>query len=199
MALELLAVCGVGPRTVRLLWKYWDRLAMVAKDGRYFGRPFKGYQYVTQGNLLSPIIFNMVFDAVVRHRVTVVTPPEVGTGGLGLTIIHLVDYFYAEDGLVVSTQPERLQRAFELLTGFFDRVGLRKNTEKMVGTVCQPCHAPEGVSEESYARQTTGKGPTFCERQRRRVEFPECVVEVAAGFLLTYCQIQNDVGKGDRG
>ena len=32
-ALELLAAYGVGPRTVRLLQTYWDRLTMVAKAG----------------------------------------------------------------------------------------------------------------------------------------------------------------------
>ena len=40
--LDLLAAYGVGLRTVRLLWAYWDQLNMVAKAGGYFGRPFKG-------------------------------------------------------------------------------------------------------------------------------------------------------------
>ena len=62
---------------------------MVAKADGYFGRPFKGYQGVTQGDPLSPIIFNVVVDAVICHWVMVVTPPEAGTGGLGLTIIDL--------------------------------------------------------------------------------------------------------------
>ena len=40
---------------------------MVAKDGGYFGRPFKGYQGVTQGDPLYPTIFNVFVDAVIRH------------------------------------------------------------------------------------------------------------------------------------
>ena len=115
---------------------------MVAKSGGYFGRPFKGCRWVTQGNPLSPTIFNLVVDAVIHHWVTVVTPTEAGTGGLGLTIIDLVAYLYSDDGLVVSTQPERLQRAFDVLAGLFDWVGLQTNTAKTVGIVCQPCHAP---------------------------------------------------------
>ena len=43
---------------------------------------------------------NVVVDAVICHRVTVVTPIEAVTGGLGLTIIDLAAYFYVEDGLV---------------------------------------------------------------------------------------------------
>ena len=41
-------------------------------------------------------------------------------------------YFYADDGLIASTQPERLKRAFEILTELFDRVSLWKNERKMV-------------------------------------------------------------------
>ena len=63
---------------------------MVAKAGSYFGRPFMGYQRVTQGDSLSPNIFNVVVDAIIRHWVTVVTPNEAVTGGLGLIIIDLV-------------------------------------------------------------------------------------------------------------
>ena len=73
-ALNLLAAYEVGPMTVRLLQTYWDRLTMVVKAGGYFGRLFKGYQGVTQGNPLSHNIFNMVVGAIILHWVTVVTP-----------------------------------------------------------------------------------------------------------------------------
>ena len=111
-------------------------------------------------------------DNVVRCWVAVVTPTEAGMGGLGLTIIKLVAYFYTDEGLVALTQPERLQRAVDVLTGLFDRVGLRTNTEKTVGVVCQTYHAPGGMLEASYARRVTRKGPKFRERQRMRVECP---------------------------
>ena len=107
-ALELLDAYGVGHRTVRLLRTYWDQLIMVAKAYGYFRRPFKGYQVVTQGDPLSPKIFNVVLDADIHHWVTVVTPTEVGMGGLGLNIIDLLAYFYSEDEFIASTQPERL-------------------------------------------------------------------------------------------
>ena len=123
----------------------------------------------------------MVVDAVIRHWVTVVTPIEAGTGGLGLTIIDLADYLYADDGLVASTQLERLQREFDILAGIFDWVSLRTNTAKIVGMVCQPCHATCGISEEVYGKRDTGTGTTFQESQRKRVECPEYGVEVAAG------------------
>ena len=101
-----------------------------------------------------------------------VKPTEDGTGGPGLIIIDQAAYFYDGNGLVLLTQPERVQRAFDILAGLFDWVGLRTNTAKTVGMVCQPCHAPGGMSEEAYTRREMGKGPTFWERQRRRAELP---------------------------
>ena len=88
------------------------------------------------------MISNVVMDAVVRTFLTVVTPTQAGTGGIGLTIIDLVDNFYANDGLVASTQPEKLHMAFDVLTSLFNRVGLRTNTENTVGVVFQSFHAP---------------------------------------------------------
>ena len=52
--LDLITAYGVGPRTVRLLSTYWDLLTMVAKAGRYFGHPLKGYQGFTQGDPCTP-------------------------------------------------------------------------------------------------------------------------------------------------
>ena len=43
---------------------------MVARAGGYYGTGFKGERGVTQGDPLSPTIFNVVVDAVVRHWVT---------------------------------------------------------------------------------------------------------------------------------
>ena len=142
-ALDLLASYRFGPRTVQLLRTYWDRLTMVANFGGYFRRPFKGYRCVTQGDPLPPNIFNVVLDTVIRHWVTVVTPTEAGTGVIGLTIIDLAAYFYANDGLVASTQPERLQRAFDVLTSLFNQVGLRKTRRRRL--ICYSSHVTRQV------------------------------------------------------
>ena len=112
----------------------------------------------------------MVVDAVIRHWVTVVMPTEAVMVGLGLTIIYLAAYFYANNVLVASNQPERLQKAFDILTSLFDHVSLCTNMAKTVGVVCQPCHAPGRMSEEAYNRRTTGRDPKFRERQQRRTK-----------------------------
>ena len=40
---------------------------MVSRAGGYYGEYFKGERGVTKGDPLSPTIFNVVAEAVVRH------------------------------------------------------------------------------------------------------------------------------------
>ena len=141
----------------------------------------------------------MVGNAVICHWVTVGKPTEAGMGEIGLTIIDPTAYLYANNSLVGSTQPERLQRALDVLTSLFERFGIRTNKTKTVGMVCQPCRMSGGMSDEGYARRTRGKGPTFQECQQRRVEWTYCRVEVAAVSLMMHLQIQHDVGQRDQG
>ena len=62
--LEILEGYGVGPSARMLLTTYWRFLTMVARAGGYYGEDFKGERGVTQGELMSPTIFNVVVDAV---------------------------------------------------------------------------------------------------------------------------------------
>ena len=70
--LEILSKYGVVPRVIRIIWTYWVWLIILAKSGGYYETQFKGYHGVTQGHPLTPIILNVVVDAVIRHWVTVV-------------------------------------------------------------------------------------------------------------------------------
>ena len=40
---------------------------MVTREGGYYGAPFRGERGATQGDSLSPTIFNVVVDSMVRH------------------------------------------------------------------------------------------------------------------------------------
>ena len=96
---------------------------------------------------------------------------------------HQAALFYADDGMLASSDPQWLRWAFTQLVGLFDRVGLNTNTGKMVSMTCRPCNTTGNWSEEAYGRLITGDGPTFRERNRERFTCGDCGKEVAAGSL----------------
>ena len=94
---------------------------MVARAGSYYGKGFKGGRGVTQGDPLSPTIFNVVLDAVVRHWLTITVKEAEKIGERGREVRHQAALFYAEDGMLVSSDPQWLQWAFTQLVGLFGR------------------------------------------------------------------------------
>ena len=103
--LEILEGYGRGPRSRRLLQIYWRCLTMVARVGGYYGTAFKGKRGMTQGDPLSPTIFNVVVGAVVRHWVAGVLADAEEHGDLGKEGRHQAALFYADNGRVASSDP----------------------------------------------------------------------------------------------
>ena len=119
-----------------------------------------------QGDPPPPTIFNVVVDVVVRNWVAVMVEGAEERGKCGKEGRHQNSLFYADDGMVVSSDPQWLQGAFSTLVGLFDRVGLRNNDEKKVGIVCRPCQAEGTQSEAAYGQRMTGEGTSYQERQK---------------------------------
>ena len=103
--LDILEGYGVGTQYRRLIQTYWRCLMMVARAGGYYGTAFKEERGVTQGDLLSPTISNVVMDAVGRHWVTGVIADAEEQGEMGKEGIHQAALFYADDSMVASYDP----------------------------------------------------------------------------------------------
>ena len=73
--------------------------------GGYYGAAFKGERKVTQGDPLSPTIFNVEVDVVVLHLVTGVIVDAEERGKLGKEGRHQAALFYSDDGMVASSDP----------------------------------------------------------------------------------------------
>ena len=83
---KIIAMYGVGPRVLSLLWMYWGWLTMVDRAGGYYGTLFKGYRGVTQGDPLFPTILNVFMESVICHWVMVVVATEADAEELGVSI-----------------------------------------------------------------------------------------------------------------
>ena len=146
---------------------------MVAHAGGYYGTAFRGERGVTQGDPLSPTIFNVVVDAVVRHWVQGVVEEAEAQVELGQEGRHQAALFYADDGMFASSDPVGLQGVFNALVCLFDKVVLKTNVGKTVGMVCRPWQAAGNITTEAYRRRITGEGYSYREWQRDRVACEE--------------------------
>ena len=94
---------------------------------------------------------------------------------------------YADDGVVVSSDPAWLQGAFSALVAIFNRVGLKTNVGNIVSMACHHCRAGAGNrTEAGYSRRLTGVGKTYTKRQRERVACRECGTLIAAGSMSSH-------------
>ena len=166
---EILEGYEVGPRAWRILQAYWEKTTMVARAVGYYGEAFKGAPGVTQGDPLSPTIFNVVVDAVVRHWVTMLLEEAEKRGERRKEGRHQAALFYADNSMVASPDPCWLQWAFNALVSLFERVSLQTNDKKTVIMVCKLCQAAGTQSEAAYGRKMTGEGPTYWKWQKERV------------------------------
>ena len=93
---------------------------------------------MTQGDPLSPTIFNVVVDAVLHNWVTGVIADAEERGKLGKEGRHQAGLFNADNGMFASSDPRWLQGAFNTLVGLFAILGQHTNAGKTVGMVCHP-------------------------------------------------------------
>ena len=65
----------MGTNLTRILKNYWQRQRIVPKAVKCLGTEFSTGREVTQGNPASPMIFNIIVDAVVQALLEVVCIP----------------------------------------------------------------------------------------------------------------------------
>ncbi len=58
---------AVGRNILRLIKKFWDYAVLACGAEGNFGAPFKAYLGVIKGGPLSPKLFNILVDAVMRE------------------------------------------------------------------------------------------------------------------------------------
>ena len=112
---------------------------------------------------------------------------------------HQATLFYANDGMLLSSDHAWLQGAFTALVGLFDRVGLRTNVRNTVRMVCHPYQAGAGNrTEETYWRRLTVEGRSYAERQREQVECLECGEHLAVGSMSSHLMTRHEKAAGRR-
>jgi hypothetical protein len=116
--LSLLEAYGIGPHIPSIIQAVWDLEMVVPKSGRYFGIPFPAWCGVPQGDIISPIIFNIIVDAVIHEWYF-----RMGDDNTQM-------FFYANDGCLAGTDPATIQKGLTLIVELFKCMNLHLNTDK---------------------------------------------------------------------
>ena len=87
---------------------------MVCKAGGNYGEGFNAERGVTQGGLISSLMFNVCVDAVVREWLHQTLGEEAAHNGLGDQVAEILVAFYIDDGLIASRDPDWLQESFDV-------------------------------------------------------------------------------------
>lgn len=67
--LQLLDKYGYGNQSLTLIEDYWNKQTIFLKHGTFYGTPLTAHRGVTQGDILSPGIFNIIVDIICRNIV----------------------------------------------------------------------------------------------------------------------------------
>ena len=88
--LKTLAAYGVGPKLLTLQKHFWETATLVCCARGNYGEPFCAERGVTQGGLLSSLMFNVCVDAMVREWLHQTLGEEVARDGLGDCVVEIL-------------------------------------------------------------------------------------------------------------
>ena len=174
---------GLGLNLDHLLKNYWKRQRIFPKGGKCLKIAFVVGRGVKQGDTTSPMIFNIMVDAVVWAMLDVVYSQQESQHDMGCAAGERILVFYADDGRIVGRYHEWIQDALTVTVVMFSRMGLDANLKKTKVMVCTPGFIWGDWGETAYKRWATGEGANFRERKRTWVSCNKCIVTVEASYL----------------
>ena len=140
-----------------LLETFWYCHQVVPSQNIFHVSALPDTRGTTQGIPMSPTLFNVVVENVIRTWMTMtVEDQRVAHDGLGETVGRCLRVFYAKYGMVSSRESDWLQHAMNFLVGLFRRYGLAANIAKSHKMTCHPVNLRVGMSEEAMRWSAQG-------------------------------------------
>ena len=153
--MEILRRSWMGKRMARLIAHHWENLMVVPKVKRFLGTPSSTVRVFTQRDPVSPMIFNIMVDAVVRLTLEVFCVPQEARHGMGSATGERNLIFYADNRSIGGREHIWVQDDLTVSVEMFRRMGLETNLEKTKALVCTPSYIWGKWSEAAYKRRAT--------------------------------------------
>ena len=176
-AINLLRKYGLGDKICNLIGKMWEDDTIVPKQQMFYGTPFKAERGVRQGDIISPTIFNIVIDSIVRdcmHKLEEINDKD--------TTIQ----FYADDGLIGGKNYETVQFMMDVITKSCLSFGLEMNEVKTESMIMKAKRKQQNMSEYAYNKRINGIGLSSEEMKKGSTKCSCCEKIVQQGSLKAH-------------
>ena len=152
---------------------FWSCQKVVPRQNGFHGLALPDTRGKTQGGIMSPTLFNVVVDNVIRTWMAMTVEYQwVAQYGLGVNVGLCVGVFRADDGRVGSRNPDWLQHTMNVLVVLFRRYGLATNVANSCIITCHTEALWAGMSEEAMALKCTGGGRLISSETPKADTFP---------------------------
>ena len=179
--LDVLKARGVGPHTLEFLRINWERSMMFPRSNGYYGKPIHSECGTYQGDVLSPLLFDIILDCILRewHR----QMRELARKQIDMDLL-----FYADDGRLSGRHHKDLQIGLDLLRSLFRRIGLDFNVSKTKAMMSIGAPPPGLQSPVAYKRRCDDSLPSHRERKLAKVvcSHEGCGKAVSSQYLPTH-------------
>ena len=98
--LLILKAYGVGPNLLRVLTYFWKHAVLVCRAEGVFEDPFREKRGAVQSGPVSPTIFNVMVDAIIREWIRQTLGDDAMTTGIGEEIRSFPATFYVDDRIL---------------------------------------------------------------------------------------------------
>ena len=151
----------MGQNMSRLIAHHWENQQFVPKVRRFLGKAFGTRRGVTQGDYVSPMIFNIVVDAVMRVVLVVVCGTHEVQHSMGWAEGEQDRVFYANDRRISGGDKIWVKDALMVTVEMLRRVGPDTNMENTKSLVCTPGYIWGNYRKYTYKLRETGEVVTF--------------------------------------
>ena len=174
---KLLEKYKVGPNIRKYIYEIWDKQTFVLRQAGFYSGKIDVSRGCTQGDVDSPIIFNIIVDAVLR------------TWKSSENYRQSSACFYADDGLLQHHDHVALQNDLDRMIELFGKFGLKPNASKTKFMIFRGAPAPRAKTQIEYnkmirTRNNTSFAATGEERRKLKTNCPIC------GQILTNASLK---------
>ena len=163
--------------SVAWYWRqHWMIASMVPKKCGQFGNPVPTTRGVRQGDIISPTLFNITIDAVLRY---VDRRAIEDIGAVRKPSICL----YADDGAISGKDSLAIQGSLDTVIACFARVGVKVNQSKMKWMFTAGSTQVNHIQHGAYCNLVTGGSDSYVDRGWTIIKCPLCSMDIQGRCL----------------